>query len=186
EVPDLDFGDDEIGQVGQAFNTVQHTAVRVAAEQAELSRIIRDILLSLARRTQGLVHRQLTVLDVMERRETDPEELKELFRLDHLAIRMRRNAENLIVLSGCTPARTWRRSVPMLDVVRGALTEVEDYTRVPIAPLGDVVLVGRAVGDVIHLPAEPLENAASFPPPYTPVQASRQPAPNGTVRRTDD
>ncbi|GAA3097806.1 hypothetical protein [Nonomuraea salmonea] len=89
--------------MGQAFNTVQRTAIAVAAEQAELRRSIRDILLSLARRTQGLVHRQLTVLDVMERRETDPEELKELFRLDHLAIRMRRNAENLIVLSGSSP-----------------------------------------------------------------------------------
>ncbi|NUR84265.1 MAG: nitrate- and nitrite sensing domain-containing protein, partial [Nonomuraea sp.] len=145
EAPALEFGDDEIGQVGQAFNTVQRTAISVAAEQAELRRSIRDILLSLARRTQGLVHRQLTVLDVMERRETDPEELKELFRLDHLAIRMRRNAENLIVLSGSSPARTWRRSVPMVDVVRGALAEVEDYTRVTLMPMGDVVLVGRAV-----------------------------------------
>ncbi|MEV4099992.1 nitrate- and nitrite sensing domain-containing protein [Nonomuraea sp. NPDC049649] len=186
EVPDLDFGDDEIGQVGQAFNTVQHTAVRVAAEQAELRRSIRDILLSLARRTQGLVHRQLTVLDVMERRETDPEELKELFRLDHLAIRMRRNAENLIVLSGSTPARTWRRSVPMLDVVRGALTEVEDYTRVTIAPMGDVVLVGRAVGDVIHLLAELIENAVSFSPPYTSVQVSGQLVANGYVIEIED
>ncbi|MFG1943157.1 nitrate- and nitrite sensing domain-containing protein [Nonomuraea sp. NPDC048826] len=186
EVPDLDFGDDEIGQVGQAFNTVQHTAISVAAEQAELRRSIRDILLSLARRTQGLVHRQLTVLDVMERRETDPEELKELFRLDHLAIRMRRNAENLIVLSGSSPARTWRRSVPMLDVVRGALAEVEDYTRVTIMPMGDVVLVGRAVGDVIHLLAELIENAASFSPPYTSVQVSGQLVANGYVVEIED
>ncbi|MEU6715311.1 nitrate- and nitrite sensing domain-containing protein [Nonomuraea sp. NPDC046802] len=186
EVPDLDFGDDEIGQVGQAFNTVQHTAISVAAEQAELRRSIRDILLSLARRTQGLVHRQLTVLDVMERRETDPEELKELFRLDHLAIRMRRNAENLIVLSGSAPARTWRRSVPMVDVVRGALAEVEDYTRVTLMPMGDVVLVGRAVGDVIHLLAEVIENAVSFSPPYTNVQVSGQLVANGYVIEIED
>ncbi|GAA4506814.1 MULTISPECIES: sensor histidine kinase [Nonomuraea] len=186
EVPDLDFGDNEIGQVGQAFNAVQHTAISVAAEQAELRRSIRDILLSLARRTQGLVHRQLTVLDVMERRETDPEELKELFRLDHLAIRMRRNAENLIVLSGSSPARTWRRSVPMLNVVRGALAEVEDYTRVTILPLGDVVLVGRAVGDVIHLLAELIENAVSFSPPYTAVQVSGQLVANGYVIEIED
>ncbi len=186
EVPDLDFGDDEIGQVGQAFNTVQRTAVSVAAEQAELRRSIRDILLSLARRTQGLVHRQLTVLDVMERRETDPEELKELFRLDHLAIRMRRNAENLIVLSGSSPARTWRRSVPMVDVVRGALAEVEDYTRVTLMPMGDVVLVGRAVGDVIHLLAELIENAVSFSPPYTSVQVSGQMVANGYVVEIED
>ncbi|TDD13618.1 sensor histidine kinase [Nonomuraea diastatica] len=186
EVPALDFGDDEIGQVGQAFNTVQRTAVSVAAEQAELRRSIRDILLSLARRTQGLVHRQLTVLDVMERRETDPEELKELFRLDHLAIRMRRNAENLIVLSGSSPARTWRRSVPMVDVVRGALAEVEDYTRVTLMPMGDVVLIGRAVGDVIHLLAELIENAVSFSPPYTSVQVSGQLVANGYVIEIED
>ncbi|TDD36572.1 HAMP domain-containing protein [Nonomuraea terrae] len=186
EAPDLDFGDDEIGQVGQAFNTVQRTAISVAAEQAELRRSIRDILLSLARRTQGLVHRQLTVLDVMERRETDPEELKELFRLDHLAIRMRRNAENLIVLSGSSPARTWRRSVPMVDVVRGALAEVEDYTRVTLMPMGEVVLVGRAVGDVIHLLAELIENAVSFSPPYTNVQVSGQLVANGYVIEIED
>lgn len=186
EVPELEFGDDEIGQVGQAFNTVQRTAVAVAAEQAELRRGIRDILLSLARRTQGLVHRQLTVLDVMERRETDPEELKELFRLDHLAIRMRRNAENLIVLSGSSPARTWRRSVPMVDVVRGALAEVEDYTRVTLMPMGEVVLVGRAVGDVIHLLAEVIENAVSFSPPYTNVQVSGQLVANGYVVEIED
>ncbi|MFG6191575.1 nitrate- and nitrite sensing domain-containing protein [Nonomuraea sp. JJY05] len=186
EAPALDFGDDEIGQVGQAFNTVQRTAISVAAEQAELRRSIRDILLSLARRTQGLVHRQLTVLDVMERRETDPEELKELFRLDHLAIRMRRNAENLIVLSGSAPARTWRRSVPMVDVVRGALAEVEDYTRVTLMPMGDVVLVGRAVGDVIHLLAELIENAVSFSPPYTNVQVSGQLVANGYVIEIED
>lgn len=186
EAPPLQFGDDEIGQVGQAFNTVQSTAIRVAAEQAELRRGIRDILLSLARRTQGLVHRQLTVLDVMERRETDPEELKELFRLDHLAIRMRRNAENLIVLSGSSPARTWRRSVPMVDVVRGALAEVEDYTRVTLLPMGEVVLVGRAVGDVVHLLAELIENAVSFSPPYTNVQVGGQLVANGYVIEIED
>ncbi|WP_336205449.1 sensor histidine kinase [Nonomuraea sp. LPB2021202275-12-8] len=186
EAPPLRFGDDEVGQVGQAFNTVQETAIRVAAEQAELRRSINDILLSLARRTQGLVHRQLTVLDVMERRETDPQELKELFRLDHLAIRMRRNAENLIVLSGSSPARTWRRSVPMVDVVRGALAEVEDYTRVTLLPMGEVVLVGRAVGDVIHLLAELIENAVSFSPPYTNVQVSGQLVANGYVVEIED
>ncbi|MGP3912488.1 nitrate- and nitrite sensing domain-containing protein [Nonomuraea sp. 10N515B] len=186
EAPPLQFGDDEIGQVGQAFNTVQRTAISVAAEQAELRRSIRDILLSLARRTQGLVHRQLTVLDVMERRETDPEELKELFRLDHLAIRMRRNAENLIVLSGSSPARTWRRSVPMVDVVRGALAEVEDYTRVTLLPMGEVVLIGRAVGDVVHLLAELIENAVSFSPPYTNVQVSGQLVANGYVIEIED
>ncbi|WP_431895147.1 nitrate- and nitrite sensing domain-containing protein [Nonomuraea sp. bgisy101] len=186
DAPPLTFGDDEIGEVGRAFNSVQETAIRVAVEQAELRRSIRDILLSLARRTQGLVQRQLTVLDVMERREQEPEELRDLFRLDHLATRMRRNAENLIVLSGSSPGRTWRRSVPMLDVVRGALAEVEDYTRVQLRPLGEATLAGRAVGDVVHLLAELIENAVSFSPPYAMVQVSGQMGVNGYVVEIED
>ncbi|MEV4187361.1 nitrate- and nitrite sensing domain-containing protein [Streptosporangium canum] len=172
EAPPLEFGDDQIGHVGQAFNAVQQTAIKVAAEQAQLRRDIADILRNLARRTQSLVHRQLSVLDVMERRENDPQELRDLFRLDHLATRMRRYAENLLVLSGAAPGRAWRDSVPMIDVVRGSLAEIEDYTRVDVLPLGDVALDGRAVSDVIHLIAELVENAASFSPPYTTVQVS--------------
>ncbi|MGI5165430.1 nitrate- and nitrite sensing domain-containing protein [Spirillospora sp. CA-253888] len=171
EAPPLRFGNDEIGQVGQAFNAVQETAIRTAVEQAELRRGIRDVLLSLARRTQTLVHRQLSMLDTMERRrDIDPKHLEELFRLDHLATRMRRNAENLIVLSGAIPARGWRRSVPMVDVVRAAVGEVEDYTRVSVLPFGEVELAGRAVGDLTHLLAELIENAVSFSPPDTVVQ----------------
>ncbi|MFC7721901.1 nitrate- and nitrite sensing domain-containing protein [Nonomuraea recticatena] len=186
EAPPLTFGDDEIGAVGRAFNTVQESAVRVAVEQAELRRSVSDILLSLARRTQGLVHRQLTVLDVMERRASEPEELRDLFRLDHLATRMRRNAENLIVLSGASPGRTWRRSVPMIDVVRGALAEVEDYTRVQLQLTGEATLAGKAVGDVIHLLAELIENAVSFSPPYTMVQVGGQAVANGYVFEIED
>ncbi|MEU4702082.1 sensor histidine kinase [Nonomuraea dietziae] len=186
EAPPLTFGDDEIGAVGRAFNSVQESAVRVAVEQAELRRGVSDILLSLARRTQGLVHRQLTVLDVMERRASEPEELRDLFRLDHLATRMRRNAENLIVLSGSSPGRTWRRSVPMIDVVRGALAEVEDYTRVQLLLTGEATLAGKAVGDVIHLLAELIENAVSFSPPYTMVQVGGQAVANGYVFEIED
>jgi signal transduction histidine kinase len=170
EAPPLEFGTDAVGQVGHAFNEVQETAIRSAVEQAELRRGIRDILLSLARRTQTLVHRQLTLLDKMERREIDTAELEDLFRLDHLATRMRRNAENLIVLSGATPARGWRRAVPMMDVVRAAVAEVEDYTRVTVLPMGDIALAGRAVGDITHLLAELIENAVSFSPPPAMVQ----------------
>ncbi|GAA1014266.1 hypothetical protein Aple_041490 [Acrocarpospora pleiomorpha] len=186
EAPPLEFGPDVIGQVGQAFNAVQETAVRTAVEEAELRQSIRDILLSLARRTQGLVHRQLTLLDVMERRESEPEELNDLFRVDHLATRMRRNAENLIVLSGASPARAWRNPVPMVDVVRGALGEVEDFTRVTIMPMGQVELTGRAVGDVIHLLAELVENAVSFSPPYTVVQVAGQMVANGYALEVED
>ncbi|MEU8278651.1 nitrate- and nitrite sensing domain-containing protein [Microbispora bryophytorum] len=186
EAPPLDFGPDVIGQVGAAFNTVQETAIRTAVEEAQLRQSIRDILLSLARRTQSLVHRQLTLLDVMERRESDPAELKDLFRIDHLATRMRRNAENLIVLSGASPARAWRRSVPMVDVVRGALAEVEDYTRVTVMPMGETALIGRAVGDLIHLLAELIENAVSFSPPYTMVQVGGQVVASGYAIEIED
>ena len=170
EAPPLDFGRDEIGQVGDAFNQVQETAIRVAVEQAELRRSVRDVFLSLARRSQALLHRQLGLLDAMERRAADPEQLAELFRVDHLATRMRRNAENLIVLSGANAGRAWRKPVPMVDVLRGALAEVEDYTRVTVLPVGSASLLGRAVGDVIHLLAELIENAVSFSPPQTLVR----------------
>ncbi|MDP9841829.1 signal transduction histidine kinase [Streptosporangium lutulentum] len=186
EAPPLRFGDDQIGHVGQAFNAVQQTALKVAAEQAQLRRDIADILRNLARRTQSLVHRQLSVLDVMERRENDPQELRDLFRLDHLATRMRRYAENLLVLSGAAPGRAWRDAVPMIDVVRGALAEIEDYTRVDVLPLGQVVLDGRAVSDVIHLIAELVENAASFSPPYTTVQVSGHAVAHGYALEIED
>ncbi|MEH0985529.1 sensor histidine kinase [Micromonospora sp. CPCC 205556] len=186
EAPPLEFGDDEIGQLGRAFNTVQETAVRTAVEQAELRRSVRAVFLSLARRTQALVHRQLTLLDAMERREQDAEELEDLFRVDHLATRMRRNAENLIVLSGATPGRVWRRNIPMVDVVRGAVAEVEDYTRVDVLPLGPVSLAGRAVGDVIHLLAELIENALSFSPPHTSVEVRGQLVANGFAIEVED
>ncbi|MGW5560961.1 nitrate- and nitrite sensing domain-containing protein [Micromonospora sp. NPDC003944] len=186
EAPPLEFGTDEIGQVGKAFNAVQETALRTAVEQADLRRNVREVFLSLARRTQALVHRQLTLLDAMERREHDAEELEDLFRVDHLATRMRRNAENLIVLSGSTPGRAWRRNVPMVDVVRGAVAEVEDYTRVNVLPLGPVSLAGRAVGDVIHLLAELIENGLSFSPPHTTVEVRGQSVANGFAIEIED
>ncbi|MEV4499499.1 nitrate- and nitrite sensing domain-containing protein [Micromonospora arborensis] len=186
EAPPLEFGTDEIGQVGKAFNAVQETAIRTAVEQAELRRNVREVFLSLARRTQALVHRQLTLLDAMERREHDAEELEDLFRVDHLATRMRRNAENLIVLSGSTPGRAWRRNVPMVDVVRGAVAEVEDYTRVNVLPLGPVSLAGRAVGDIIHLLAELIENGLSFSPPHTTVEVRGQLVSNGFAIEIED
>jgi anti-sigma regulatory factor (Ser/Thr protein kinase) len=186
EAPPLAFGTDAVGQVSRAFNTVQETAIRSAVEQAELRRGIRDVLLSLARRTQTLVHRQLTLLDRMERREMETAELEDLFRLDHLATRMRRNAENLIVLSGATPARGWRRSVPMMDVVRAAVAEIEDYTRVTVLPMGSIALAGRAVGDITHLLAELIENAVSFSPPPAVVQVSAHVTARGYAIEIED
>jgi signal transduction histidine kinase len=186
EAPPLPGGTDEIGMVADAFNTVQHTAIEVAVEQAELRRGVRDVFLNLARRTQALVHRQLTVLDGMERRVTNPEDLADLFRVDHLATRMRRNAENLIVLSGAMPGRGWRHPVPVIDVIRGATAEVEDYSRVTVLPIGPAGLVGRAVGDVIHLLAELIENATSFSPPETVVQVSAQMTAKGYTIEVED
>jgi signal transduction histidine kinase len=186
EAPPLDFGRDEIGQVSQAFNTVQQQAIRVAVEQAELRRSVRDVFLSLARRSQALLHRQLGLLDAMERRAADAEDLAELFRVDHLATRMRRNAENLIVLSGATAGRAWRKPVPMVDVLRGALAEVEDYTRVSVLPVGNASLLGRAVGDVIHLLAELIENAVSFSPPQTTVRVGGSAVGSGYAIEIED
>jgi signal transduction histidine kinase len=160
---------DEIGQVRQAFATVQQTAVEAAVGQAKLRQGISDIFRNLARRSQSLLHRQLAVLDAMERRARDSQELEDLFRVDHLATRMRRHAESLIILSGESPARGWRQPVPLVDVLRAAVAEVEDYTRIKVTASTQAALAGPVVGDVIHMIAELAENATIYSPPHTPV-----------------
>ena len=159
----------EIGQVRDAFAKVQRTAVEAAVGQARLREGIGEVFRNLARRSQSLLHRQLALLDAMERRTEDPQELEDLFRLDHLTTRMRRHAESLIILSGQSPARGWRNPVPFVDVIRAAVAEVEDYTRVSVISAGDTGLAGPAVGDVIHMIAELIENATIYSPPNTPV-----------------
>jgi signal transduction histidine kinase len=159
----------EVQQVGEAFAKVQETAVEAAVGQARLRQGISHIFRNLARRSQSLLHRQLTLLDAMERRASDPQELDDLFRVDHLATRMRRHAESLIILSGEAPARGWRHPVPLVDVLRAAVAEVEDYTRVKVTATTDASLAGPAVGDVIHMIAELAENATIYSPPQTPV-----------------
>ncbi|BCJ44786.1 histidine kinase [Actinoplanes ianthinogenes] len=186
ETPPLDYGKDEIGQVGQAFNDVQRTAVQSAVDEANVRRGINEVFLNIARRSQTLLHRQLSLLDKMERRETEPQELEDLYRVDHLATRMRRHAEDLVILAGAAPGRGWRNPVPVIDVVRGAISEVEDYKRVDIRAVAPSALFGRAVGDVIHLLAELIENAASFSPPHTRVQVSGQVLPNGYAVEVED
>jgi signal transduction histidine kinase len=160
---------DEVGQVREAFATVQRTAVEAAVGQAKLRQGISHIFRNLARRSQSLLHRQLTLLDAMERRARDPQELDDLFRVDHLATRMRRHAESLIILSGEAPARGWRHPVPLVDVLRAAVAEVEDYTRIKVSASTQASLAGPAVGDVIHMIAELAENATIYSPPQTPV-----------------
>ncbi|MEP7023106.1 MAG: nitrate- and nitrite sensing domain-containing protein, partial [Actinomycetota bacterium] len=159
----------EINEVGQAFSTVRQTAVEAAVGEARLRKGISDIFRNLARRSQSLLHRQLALLDAMERRAAEPEELDDLFRIDHLTTRMRRHAESLIILSGDAPARGWRNPVPLVDVLRAAVAEVEDYTRIKVTTTTGAALAGPAVGDVIHMIAELAENAAIFSPPNTPV-----------------
>ncbi len=172
EAPELPASSDEIGQVRQAFAAVQQTAVEAAVGQARLRQGISDIFRNLARRSQSLLHRQLALLDAMERRAREPEELEDLFRIDHLTTRMRRHAESLIILSGEAPARAWRRPVPFVDVLRAAVAEVEDYTRIKVAANTQAAITGSAVADVIHMIAELAENAVVFSPPNTPVLIS--------------
>ena len=169
EIPAVTTRTDEISQVRQAFVTMQLAAVEAAAGEARLRRGIGDIFRNLARRSQSLLHRQLALLDAMERRAGEPEELEDLFRIDHLTTRMRRHAESLIILSGDAPARGWRNPVPLVDVLRAAVAEVEDYTRIKVTATTRAGLAGPAVGDVIHMIAELAENAAVFSPPNTPV-----------------
>jgi HAMP domain-containing protein len=177
---------DEIGQVSAAFNSVHRVAIQVATEQAALRRSIGDMFLNLARRSQSLIDRQLELIDDLERNEADPDALENLFRLDHLATRMRRNSEDLIVLSGAEPARRWSQPVPLVDVVRAALAEVEDYNRVELLPIDEVGVTGQAVSDVVHLLAELVENATSFSPPGTKVQVAGQQVSNGYVIEIED
>jgi signal transduction histidine kinase len=172
DAPELPASSDEIGQVQQAFVAVQQTAVEAAVGQARLRQGISDIFRNLARRSQSLLHRQLALLDAMERRAREPEELEDLFRIDHLTTRMRRHAESLIILSGDAPARAWRRPVPFVDVLRAAVAEVEDYTRIKVTTSTRAAIAGPAVADVIHMIAELAENAVVFSPPNTPVLIS--------------
>ncbi len=187
EAPPLKVGDTtEVGRVGDAFTTVQRTAIEAAIGQANLRRGVRQVFLNLARRSQSLLHRQLTMLDAMERKTSDPDALDELFRLDHLTTRMRRHAEGLIILSGALPARAWSTPVRVVDVVRAAIAEVESYTRVRVYVLSEASLQGAAVADVTHLIAELVENAASFSPPHTQVQVRAESVGNGFVVEIED
>ncbi|GHF33522.1 hypothetical protein GCM10018790_08970 [Kitasatospora xanthocidica] len=186
EAPELHFGDAEIGQVGQAFNAVQRAAVEAAVEQADLRRGVSAVFVNLARRSQVLLHRQLTLLDTMERRTEDPAELEDLFKVDHLTTRMRRHAEGLIILAGGSPGRAWRKPVRMVDVVRAAVGEVEDYARVTVRPFPGTGLLGSAVADVTHLVAELVENAAVFSPPSTHVTVQGEVVAHGFALEIDD
>ncbi|MFE5716237.1 nitrate- and nitrite sensing domain-containing protein [Streptomyces sp. NPDC056501] len=186
EVPHLRYGEDEVGRVGQALNTLQRAAVEAAVKQSELRRGVSEVFVNLARRNQVLLHRQLTLLDTMERRTEDTDELADLFRLDHLTTRMRRHAEGLVILSGAAPSRQWRKPVQLMDVVRAAVAEVEDYERIEVRRLPRLGVGGPAVADLTHLIAELLENATVFSPPHTAVQVLGERVANGFTLEIHD
>jgi signal transduction histidine kinase len=164
----------EVTETADAFSAVQRTAMEAAVGQAQLRKAVSSVFRSLARRNQSLLQRQLKMLDEMERGTHDPDALAQLFRLDHLTTRMRRHAEGLIILSGAAPGRSWRKPVPIIEVLRGALGEVEDYVRVDLATDSPDFMHGAAVADVTHLLAELIENAASYSPPTTRIQVRGQ------------
>ncbi|MBB6119896.1 sensor histidine kinase [Nocardiopsis algeriensis] len=175
---------DEIGDVARAFNTAQHAAVTAAVEQARLRAGVRAVFRNIARRTQSLVHRQLALLDRLERDETDPKILESLFRIDHFSTQMRRNAENLMLLSGDTPTRRHHTPVRLHEAVRAAASEIEDYTRVRPQHLPAAAVHGRVASDVVRLLAELLENATAFSPPGTEVLVSGEHTPGAGCRIT--
>ncbi|MFJ6139782.1 nitrate- and nitrite sensing domain-containing protein [Kitasatospora sp. NPDC092286] len=172
---------DEIGHVAHAFDMVHSEAVRLAAEQALLRGNINAMFTNLSRRSQGLIQRQLSLISELESREADPDQLANLFKLDHLATRMRRNGENLLVLAGEDPGRRWTRPVPLVDVLRAAASEVEQYERIELATVPSAEVAGRVVNDLVHLLAELLENATSFSSPQTRVRVTGHALPDGRV-----
>ncbi|MEU6321425.1 nitrate- and nitrite sensing domain-containing protein [Streptomyces sp. NPDC047009] len=172
---------DEIGEVARAFDQVHREAVRLAAEQALLRGNINAIFTNLSRRNQSLIEGQLTLITDLENNEAEPDQLENLFRLDHLATRMRRNGENLLVLAGEEPGRRWDQPVPLVDVLRAASSEVEQYERIELSGVPEAEIHGRAVTDLVHLLAELLENATTFSSPQTKVRVTATRLPDGRI-----
>ncbi|GAA1298090.1 sensor histidine kinase [Saccharothrix xinjiangensis] len=172
---------EELGQLARAFDAVHRQAVSSAAEQADLRAAMRNAFTNLSRRSQGLVERQLKLMEELERQEENPEQLANLFKLDNLATRMRRNNENLMVLSGGDVARRFTRPVPLGDVLRAAASEIEQYQRVVVQTTPSVEVVGYAAGDLVRLVAELLDNATTFSPPRTQVVVGGRVRPGGGV-----
>ena len=176
----------EISQIARSFGIVQEAAVSAAVEQARLRKGVNQVFLNISMRNQSLLHRQLAMLDAMERRTSDPGALADLFRLDHLTTRMRRHAEGLIILSGSAPGRVWRDPVPVVDVLRAAVAEVEDYVRVDVLSESRDLVASSAVNDVIHLVAELVENATVFSPPNTRIEVRADRVGAGLVVEIED
>ncbi|MBA3367263.1 MAG: sensor histidine kinase [Geodermatophilaceae bacterium] len=180
-VPTAVHTSEDIGQVARAFDEVHQEAVRLATEQAMMRSTVNDMFVNLSRRSQGMVERQLRIIDALESGERDPEALAELFRLDHLATRMRRNNENLLVLAGSETRQRTGAPRAVLDVTRGAISEIEDYQRITIESVPDAAIRGVAVNDLVHLTAELLDNATNFSPKEAPVVLASAMQPDGSM-----
>ncbi|MFI9728642.1 nitrate- and nitrite sensing domain-containing protein [Streptomyces sp. NPDC052092] len=182
----LDYGHDELGQVAQAFNTAQRTAVHTAVELADTRRGFQKIILGIARQSQNLVNLQLSKLDALERRHTDPEVLKGLYELDSAASQLRRYEENLVIVSGERPGRTWSEPVALIDILRSAVGEVAEYQRVEVFTDEEVALAPPAVADVIHLLAELIDNATVYSPAPGPVTVRAAMVAKGLALEVED
>nr|WP_246597753.1 ATP-binding protein [Nocardia tengchongensis] len=182
----LDFGRDEVGEVAEAFNQAYTAAVSAAVTESRTRDGVRAVFMNIAHRSQLITHRQLEILDEAEGRQENPTLLDIFFKLDHLATRERRNAENLVVLAGGQPSRQWRRPVPLLDLVRSAVGESLDYTRVRTTRMPAVSIAGRAVADLIHLVAELVDNATHFSPSPSPVEVTGKFVGKGIVVELND
>ncbi|MFC9664065.1 nitrate- and nitrite sensing domain-containing protein [Nocardia sp. NPDC127606] len=182
----VDSGTDEIGQVATALNTAQRTAIMAAAAEARTRSGINRVFLDIAHRSQTVVHQQLAVLDIAQAKQNDPDHLELLFQLDHLATRARRNAENLLLLGGGQPGRRWRNPVRLQEIVRGAISETRDFTRVNAVRLPEVDVTGAVVADLIHLLAELIDNATAFSPPDSPVSVRANLVGKGVVVEVED
>ena len=173
--------DDELGQLAAAMNQIRATALDLAARQASSRRNVQEMFVNLGRRNQSLVNRQLSFIDELERSEENPETLEDLYRLDHLATRMRRNAESLLVLAGSEGTRHVKENAEIIDLMRAALSEVEDYQQVDIQSVDNARIKGAAVADIVHLLAELIENATAFSPPTATVNVVGRRSPTGYV-----
>ncbi|MFF0221530.1 nitrate- and nitrite sensing domain-containing protein [Streptomyces sp. NPDC004629] len=167
--PPLDYGRDELGQVAQAFNTAQRTAVHTAVELADTRRGFQKVILGIARQSQNLVNLQLSKLDALERQHNDPDVLQGLYELDSTASQLRRYEENLVIISGEQPRRSWSEPVALIDILHSAVGEVAEYQRVEVRADDEVSLAPPAVADVIHLLAELIDNATVYSPAPSPV-----------------
>jgi signal transduction histidine kinase len=176
----------EIAQAAAAIASLRHRAAAATASESGLRDGLRQVFVSLAKRNQSLLQRQLRLIDTLEQKAADPAALADLFALDHLTTRMRRHAESLAILSGAAPGRSWREPVPVIDVIRAAIAEVEDYQRVSVLTAAEDAVVGPAVADMIHLLAELIENATLYSPSGTQVEIRAGRVANGFAVEIDD